>query len=440
MFIAVAAYDNNQGIGYQNKLPWTNTDLKYFREITDGGVVIMGRKTYESIGKNLPGRINIVLSRTFMSNDTLVFSDPWELVQYCLNFKDKKLFVIGGAEVYKWFYDNRLIQSAYITKIHGEYKCDTYFPHEPVKTNLQFCKELPNGEAWRYDYVNEEEESVLDLARKILINAPVKLDRTGTGTRSLFGQHLQFDLRNNTFPLMTTRKMFLRGIFEELMLYLRGQTDSKILENKGVKVWQGNTSREFLNSRGLHHLPVGDMGPSYGFLFRHFGAEYKTCLDDYTGQGSDQLTTVINLLKNQPDNRRIIISLWDPVNVDKCPLPPCLYNYQFYVSKGYLSCMMTQRSSDFAVAGGWNIATGALLVYLLAQVCGLKPDRLIWNLGDVHIYNNLVNQIKTQCEREPRIYPKLFLVKKETITDYEFKDLTLLGYHPHPAIEFPVSV
>jgi thymidylate synthase len=234
--------------------------------------------------------------------------------------------------------------------------------------------------------------------------------------------------------------MFLRGIFAELMLFIRGQTNNQILEDQRISVWRGNTTRDFLDARGLQHMPVGDMGASYGFLFRHFGAKYDTCLTDYTGQGVDQLGNLIQTIKASPNDRRLIISLWSPPDLDKCPLPPCLYNYQFYIHGKNLSCMMTQRSSDFAVAGGWNIATGALLTYLIAAVCKLEPYELIWNLGDVHIYNNLTEQTKQQLVRCPRVFPKLYINKKENIEDFEFSDLELLCYDPHESIEMILNV
>jgi thymidylate synthase len=276
--------------------------------------------------------------------------------------------------------------------------------------------------------------------KEILQSGNPKMDRTKVGTKSLFGKQLKFSLRNNTFPLMTTRKMFLRGIFAELMLFIRGQTNNQILEDQKISIWRGNTSREFLDLRGLHHMPVGDMGASYGFLFRHFGAKYTTCLENYEGKGIDQLKNVIDTIKTNPNDRRMIISLWDPTNLDNCPLPPCLYNYQFYVHNGELYCMMTQRSSDFAVAGGWNIATGALLTYLIANVCDLKPAELIWNLGDVHIYNNLSTQVERQITRVPSPFPKIIINKKENIEDFEFSDLELLCYDPQDPIEMTMNV
>lgn len=448
-FNTIVAYDSKFGIGKDGKIPWDiPTDLYRFKQLTTGNVVIMGRKTYESIGKPLNNRINIIISKTLKLENTenlYFFNDIIEAFKFASSIKKTK-FVIGGQNIYKWFLDNNLITTEYVTKIYYDYNCDVFYP-KYTRGVLKDCHGDEMGsnakviyEFWTYDYKNQEEALFLTMGRSILNQGESRDDRTGTGTLSAFGKQLTFDLSNNTFPLLTTRKMFLRGIFEELMLYLRGQTDSKILEEKKINVWQGNTTREFLDKRNLQHLPVGDMGPSYGFLFRHFGAKYIDCKTDYTGQGADQLANVIHLLKTNTTSRRIIISLWDPVNIDSCPLPPCLYNYQFYVANGELSCMMTQRSSDYAVAGGWNIATGALLTIMLAQATDLKPKTLIWNIGDMHLYKNVIDNFKLQLKREPYIFPKLYLPKKEDITTYEFKDLQLINYNYHDAIDFHMNV
>jgi dihydrofolate reductase/thymidylate synthase len=446
MFSLIVAVDKEFNIGRNGQIPWScPEDMNHFRSLTFGNVVIMGRKTYDSIGKPLPNRINVVISHRWLivPDNVILINNPWDAVKYCAkNHKDKKWFVIGGSQIYNWFLSKGLINDMHITYIKAIYEnCDSKFLFDTY--NLRFITNKPLSDIADYTHytvINKEEEQCLNLLKDILINGNKKPDRTGIGTKSLFGRQLRFNLRDNTFPLMTTRKMFLRGIFAELMLFIRGQTNNKILEDQKISIWRGNTSREFLDSRGLQHMPVGDMGASYGFLFRHFGAKYTTCLEDYTGKGVDQLQNVIKTIKTNPNDRRIIISLWDPTNINNCPLPPCLYNYQFYVYNNELYCMMTQRSSDFVVAGGWNIATGALLTNLIASVCGLTPAELIWNLGDVHIYSNLMEQAKTQLERVPRVYPKLFINKKENIEDFEFSDLEIIGYNPHPAIEMTMNV
>jgi dihydrofolate reductase/thymidylate synthase len=462
MFTAIVCYDNAYGISQNGKLPWkVPEDLKFFQSQTIGNVIIMGRKTLESIGnKPLKNRINIVLSKTTEEKEqvpgVLYFNNPLDCIDHCYKtyIKDNimKVFVIGGAEIYMLFYRLNAIKDILATELPDNYSCDVKFPlwfviqQKPINIikTFEYQDDTPSSNVATVVHkyiINQEEYKMLNLMREILDKGRQSSDRTGTGTLSLFGKQLEFSLENNRFPLMTTRKMFFRGIFEELMLYLRGQTDNNILVKKGINVWTPNTTREFLDSRGLNHLPVGDMGHSYGFSFRHFGAEYVDCKTDYTGKGFDQLAYVIDEIKTNPSSRRMIISLWEPNTMYKSALPPCLYNYQFYCDGEYLTCMMTQRSSDFALAGGWNVATGALLTILIANVCGMKPEKLIWNIGDVHLYNNVIAGIEEQIKRQPNLYPALYIVNnKEKIEDFEFADLRLVGYNPQPTIELPMNV
>jgi thymidylate synthase len=393
-------------------------------------------------------------------------------VKYCSDkkdteFKDKKFFVIGGGEIFKWFNERNLIGLEYITRVYIDSECDVFYHpstleykeevinvinFEEITQQLKKSKSEkenqniePTAIIFKRIYINSEELNLLNLMERILIKGNKRNDRTQVGTRSLFGGELTFDLSNGKFPLMTTRKSFVKGIFEELMLYIRGQTNTKILEDKGVNVWKDNTTRTFLNSRNLQHLPEGDMGHSYGFSMRHFGAKYIDCHTDYTGQGFDQLTWLINEIKTNPFSRRLIISLWEPDRINQAALPPCLFNYQFYIenpdednpnSQLTLSCKMTQRSSDVAVAGGWNIATGALFTIMLASVCKLKPKTLIWSLGDVHIYNNLIDQVKTQIKRVPYLYPIINLINPpENIEEFTLENFEIIGYQYHTPIK-----
>jgi len=443
MFSLIVAFDRDYGIAKNGTIPWrASADLRHFKSLTETHVVVMGRKTYESIGHPLHNRVNVVISSTLIDNpDVIRVASCYDAVRHCITHcRDKKWFVIGGGMIYKWFMAQGLIGFYHITRIQGNYDCDTTFDWSMKGVVFVERRLLGDDVYTSYRSINVEETGFLNTIREIVDNGDQSTDRTGVGTLSVFGRQLKFNLRNNSFPLLTTRRMFLRGIFEELMLYIRGQTDNQILEEKKISVWRGNTTREFLDSRGLQRLPVGDMGASYGFLFRHFGATYKTCRDDYKGQGIDQLKNVIDTIKTNPGDRRMIISLWNPVQLDQCPLPPCLYNYQFYVSNGELSCMMTQRSSDIVVAGGWNIATGSLLTCMIASVTGLSPGELTWNIGNGHIYNNLVEQAKIQIDRMPYMFPKLFLKPREFIEDFQFSDLEVLGYQFHPAIEMVMNV
>lgn len=454
MFITIVACDRDNGIARDGVIPWRyKDDLEFFKNTTLNGVIIMGRKTFLSIGRALRDRVNCVITNDtefeYVYDGIHTFTNPWDCVKYCLTqHKDKKLFVIGGKSIYEWFDQNRLVSEYYHTVIYASYECDLYYnPKNGYSRNAYDTNIIKQSDDYHIEHtvcINAEEQNMLFVMNE-LIQLPVREDRTGTGTHSGFGPQFVFNLQHRTFPLMTTRKMFFKGIFEELMMYLRGQTDSKLLEAKGVPVWSANTSRDFLDKRGLTDLPEGDMGHSYGFSFRHFGAQYKDCHTDYTNQGFDQLQYIIDELKNNPFSRRLIISLWEPNHMHRAALPPCLYNYQFYVREDnttkYLSCMMTQRSSDFAVAGGWNVATGALLVYLLAYYTNMEPDQLIWNVGDIHIYHNLVDQVREQIERTPYMYPKIELINMpDNITQVERKNITLYGYRSHPAIKLIMSV
>lgn len=366
----------------------------------------------------------------------LVFKNLWDIVEYCqLYYKSVNVFVAGGSGIYEWFISNRLIVEEYICNLYTDEHCDNWYPPNTLDRKLMFSAPYQDVTLVAYKILNREEQAMLDVIGECLASS-LRADRTLVNTYSVFGRQFRFNLVDS-FPLMTSRKTFIRGVFEELMLYLRGQTDSKILEKAGVNVWKHNTSATALAACGLD-LPVGDMGHSYGHSMRHFGADYKDCMTDYTGKGFDQLTWLIDQIRTDPTSRRLIISLWEPNNMHKTPLPPCLYMYQFYVSDGYLSCMMTQRSSDFVVAGGWNVATGALLCYMIARQVDLKPKTLIWNVGDLHVYSNLIDQANELRSSNPVPYPRLFIPKKP-ILEYEFTDLILVNYNPKKTIKMLVN-
>lgn len=284
-----------------------------------------------------------------------------------------------------------------------------------------------------------EEQQILDVMKRIL-EEPDREDRTGVGTKSVFGVEMRFDIEHH-FPLMTTRRLALRMIFEELMWILRGQTDTNILNEKKVPVWNPNTSREFLDANGLEHYREGDIGASYGFLMRHFGAEYIDCDTDYTGKGFDQLTHLIEQIQTNPTSRRLMIILWDPSKMHQMALPPCLFGFQFYVKHGkYLCCKLIQRSSDISLAGGWNVAYGALLTYIIAKKTGLIPKELVWSIGDAHIYLNQLEAVRVQVERTPRPYPRLeFKNFPDNILDLSWQDIVLHDYNPYPKIKLEMN-
>lgn len=226
---------------------------------------------------------------------------------------------------------------------------------------------LPHG--------RHEEHQYLDAIRDVIMTGVPRDDRTGVGTISKFGLTMRFSLRDGVLPLLTTKRVFWRGVAEELLWFISGDTSNATLQAKGVHIWDGNASREFLDSRGLHHREVGDLGPVYGFQWRHFGAAYSDMHADYAGKGVDQLKAVIETIKKNPADRRIILSAWNPAALPDMALPPCHMFAQFFVEGGELSCQMYQRSGDMGLGIPFNIASYALLTRLIAQVTGLEVRR-----------------------------------------------------------------
>jgi thymidylate synthase len=299
-----------------------------------------------------------------------------------------------------------------------------------------------------------EEYQYLHLLERILKDGTVKGDRTGTGTKSIFGTQLSFDV-SNSFPILTTKKVFWKGVVEELLWFIRGETDSKKLEAKGVKIWTGNTSREFLDKKGLDY-PEGEIGPGYGFQWRHWGGDYEGYKGDISDsekiyiqklqfkKGIDQLANVINTLKNTPNDRRMIVSAWNVAEIDKMALPPCHLLYQFDVSDGKLNCQWYQRSVDSFLGLPFNISSYALLMCLVAKVVGLQPGKLTFSGGDTHLYLNHLEQAKEQIARTPYPFPQLNIKKDikslEDIENLQFDDIELNGYQSHKTIKAEMAV
>ncbi|ADM10869.1 thymidylate synthase [Encephalitozoon intestinalis ATCC 50506] len=286
------------------------------------------------------------------------------------------------------------------------------------------------------------EHQYLDLIAHILEKGVKRQDRTGTGTLSIFGASMRFSLEDNTFPLLTTKRVFYKGIVEELLFFLRAQTDSAILEKKGVMIWKKNGSKQFLQSMGLDR-EEGDLGPIYGFQWRHFGAEYQTSSSDYKGQGIDQIRDVIESIKNNPESRRMVVCAWNPLALPKMALPPCHVLFQFNVMDGKLNCAMYQRSGDMGLGVPFNIASYSLLTIIIAHLTGLRPGEFVHFLGDAHVYLDHIDSLRLQLQRTPREFPKLFVNPKGTrveIEDFEFEDFELVGYNPHPPIQMNMSV
>ncbi|XP_058807094.1 thymidylate synthase-like [Phymastichus coffea] len=308
-----------------------------------------------------------------------------------------------------------------------------------IVQNDQSADKLKNG----YSTENEEHEEYqyLNLIKRIIEKGNVKTDRTGTGTRSIFGTQMRFSLRDGVFPLLTTKRVFWRGVVEELLWFIKGSTNAKELADKNVHIWDANSSRQFLDSCGFKDRDEGDLGPVYGFQWRHFGAKYIDMHTNYTGQGVDQLKDVIDKIKNKPDDRRMIMCAWNPVDIPIMALPPCHALVQFYVANGELSCQLYQRSADMGLGVPFNIASYSLMTYMIAHIANLKPGDFVHSMGDCHVYLNHIPALKEQITRTPKPFPNLKITRDvKDIDDFKSSDFELEGYKPHPKIEMPMAV
>jgi thymidylate synthase len=284
-----------------------------------------------------------------------------------------------------------------------------------------------------------EEQQYLQLIRDIFEKGHDEVSRNGN-VRSLFGYSMRFSLQDGQLPLLTTKRVAWKTCFHELCWFIRGSTNNKELQDKKVHIWDANASREFLDSRGLTHRLEDDLGPVYGHQWRHFNAPYQTCDSDYNGKGIDQLQNIINDLKNEKtrSSRRLIMSAWNPQQLDEMALPPCHVLVQFNVRQGkYLSCALYQRSGDVGLGVPFNIASYSFLTHIIAKHCDLIPDEFVYFLGNAHIYEDHINPLKEQLDRTPYDFPKISIkTKHENINDYTLDDLEWLSkYEYHPTIK-----
>ncbi|CDU17314.1 bifunctional dihydrofolate reductase-thymidylate synthase, putative [Plasmodium yoelii] len=317
----------------------------------------------------------------------------------------------------------------------------TYFSFNKNKENIKKNSEhVHNFKIYNsIKYKNHPEYQYLNIIYDIIMHGNKQDDRTGVGVLSKFGYMMKFNL-NQYFPLLTTKKLFVRGIIEELLWFIRGETNGNTLLEKNVRIWEANGTREFLDNRKLFHREVNDLGPIYGFQWRHFGAEYTDMHDNYKDKGVDQLKNIINLIKNDPTCRRIILCAWNVKDLDKMALPPCHILCQFYVFDGKLSCIMYQRSCDLGLGVPFNIASYSIFTYMIAQVCNLQPAEFIHVLGNAHVYNNHIESLKIQLNRTPYPFPTLKLNPDiKNIEDFTISDFTVQNYVHHDKISMDMA-
>jgi dihydrofolate reductase/thymidylate synthase len=457
-FEIVVAADDKLGIGRAGVLPWPKLsgDLRFVRQLTTStqdplktNAVIMGYNTWKSLDtKPLPNRINIVVTRQHQdeflafSHNVLSAQSLEEALDFCTNLisgdEVERVFVLGGGQIYALALQEPLFSRCrriWFTHVTGDYDCDTFFPQRfasPMSVNTvgQFlgytirCCTRPEQAAPEHP-----EQQYLELVRRVLRDGNERPDRTGVGTRSLWGQTMRFDLRRG-FPLLTTKRMFWRGIVEELLWFVSGSTDVRVLQQKNVHFWDANVPSS------------GDLGPIYGFQWRHFGARYPGHTTAAESQGFDQLRTVIEQLRTDPHSRRILLSAWNPNDLAQMALPPCHVLSQFYVHHGRLSCLLYQRSGDIGLGVPFNIASYALLTHLVAHCCNLEVGEFVHVIGDAHIYSTHTQALHEQLKRAPLALPTLKLTADapREICSIALQHIQLINYESHAAIQMPMAV
>lgn len=452
MFDIIVATDMKGGIGYENTIPWhCPGDLQLFKKKTMNCVLIMGRKTVENLPR-LPGRHIICISKN--SNlDTSQYKNKVEIfttiekalvhTQAC--YANNKVFVAGGGMIYtKVFQDMlHLIDKVHYSTVQSEEKCDVYLNSEFLRANF-IVKEFTKYDGFVhcvYTKGHTGEKQYLDLLRDVFVHGVERKGRNGI-TKSMFGKHIKFDLREG-YPLLTTKKMFFRGVVEELLFFIRGDTDSKVLERKRINIWKGNTSREFLDKTGKEFMRGGLMGPMYGYQWRNYNAPYNHNNGEPVSEGMDQLQNVVKMIREDPTSRRILLTDYNPLQARDGVLYPChSIIVQFYVSEGYLDMFCFNRSSDLFLGLPFNIASTSLFLVLISRITGLKPRFVNISLGDAHIYAEHISAVKEQISRVPFTFPTVIIKKElntlEDIEKLEYKDFQLGGYYSHSSIKAPM--
>ena len=437
----IVAMDPNYGIGYKGKIPWYfPQDLKHFRLQTLDKTIVVGRKTAEGL-PYLKRRKVICLSRG--EPDVSEWKNDVTLAK---SFDDitGPVIIAGGAEVYhaaleKPGYINRI----HLTMIREEFKTDTFFDVEWLRDFVIVKSEHADwcGFFLTLERRTNTEHQYLQLLRNLLKNGIPREGRNGK-TLSLFTNHFKFDLRQG-FPLLTTKRMFLRGILEEFLFFLRGDTDTTSLSESKVRIWEGNTSESFIKSCGLPYAK-GVMGPMYGYQWRFFGTPYminkegRPVLNEY-GSKSDQLAKIVKLIKTEPNSRRILMTSYNPIQAEEGVLYPChSIAIQFYVQDEYLDMFCYNRSQDTFLGVPYNIASSSLLLSIVARLTKKTPRFLNMTMGDTHLYDSHISQAHKQLEKIPFKFPSLKIPNITSIADIpklKASDFKLSNYMHHPTIK-----
>lgn len=441
------------GIGLDGKLPWySSEELNIFMMKTYDNIVIMGRKTVENLPK-LKNRTIICLSSKKIeqnvldsyNNNVIVCKSLHQALNLPIIIENtsKKIIIAGGGKLYeevftKWY---NFIDTIHMSMMKKSFRCDTFVNFDHIKFTVE-CNTIYNDFVHYVLNTKQSEESIyLSLLEDVYKNGSKIIGRNGN-TFSLFGKTIEFDMRNG-FPLLTTKNMFFRGIVEELLFFIRGDTDTKILENKKINIWNGNTNRQFLDSINKKERREGVMGPMYGYQWRYFNVKYddvKASPSENNDNRIDQLVNVIKKLRTDPNSRRILLSNFNPLQAEEGVLFPChSIIIQFYVNDGYLDMFCYNRSSDLFHGLPFNIASSSLLLLLIAKITNLIPRKFILSLGDCHIYEEHINVVETQLARIPFKFPILEINKDikeiEDIEKLQYSDFTLFEYKSYPTLK-----
>lgn len=442
-------------------------------DLTEGerNVCVMDYETYQSMTTaSLPTCTCIVIknphegsSRELMDNlhpDDVMIVSIESFERWRIRNRDTlgTISIIGGTLLYRDYMN--VADTIYATIIEKEYDCDEHYPTEKfhrysIDSYSDRLYSEHEGCHYRrvvykrnsYDVLHHEFRYLSLLDAIVFSGTELRPDRTSVGTLAQFGKQLRFDI-SKSIPLITTKFVPWKLVVKELLWFMQGKTDSKILERQGVNIWKDNSSRGFLDARGLTHYREGDIGPMYGFNWRHYNADYKGCDADYTGMGYDQLQHLIDGLRNDPYSRRHMITTFNPCALKDSVLAPCHgIVVQFFVeqidAKKHLSCHMYQRSCDSALGLVINIASYAIFTHVIAKMCDMLPNELIISTGDTHVYQTHMKQVTEQIMRSPLPFPVLELsddICTKSVDEITLDDFQVIGYLHHPAIQFPMAV
>ncbi len=459
MFNIIFASDETDGIGKDNTIPWNvPKDMEIFKSFTSSvcglnKVVIMGYNTMKSLKDGyLKNRINIIITSKYkqdiLNTENVYFvSNLDDALRKAYNFvgtDPSRIWVIGGAKLYSSAIYHPDLNLIYHSRINNNFMCD-------VKFKLPECEILSSNklEGFTFNVLKLKpnvENLYLNLLNEVINYGEQRTTRNGI-TYSLFGKELVFNVTNN-FPLLTTKKMFLKGIIEELLFFIRGETDTNKLMEKGINIWKGNTTRDFLDKLGLDYKE-GMMGPMYGYQWRFFNKPYNQSVDYSESSAShvnyiDQFKQLIDTLKKDPNSRRLLMTDFNPSMVNEGVLYPChSLILQFYVNtepdcSNKLSVKMYQRSADLFLGLPFNIASTSLLLYIVAKLVNMTPDMVHITLGDCHIYEEHLDAVEEQLSRSPYNLPKLVIPDFKTIEEVELSshtDYLLVDYNSNPSIK-----